>query len=146
MNGFDDRTATAPAGHDTILLVARVLLGLIFVISGFGKVTNLGGFTAGMAGQGVPLAAIAAPLGAIVEFVGGLALLAGAWTRWSALALALFTVVATLIAHRFWAVPVEEQAMQTTQFLKNLSMIGGLLALHVAGGGRFGVDGMRARR
>ncbi|HEX2528627.1 MAG TPA: DoxX family protein [Geminicoccus sp.] len=141
-----DREVPGAAGRDGVLLAARLLAGLIFVVSGFGKLAGLGGFTAGMAGRGVPLAEIAAPLGVAAEFVGGLALLAGAWTRWAALALAVFTVAATLIAHRFWAFPPDEQMMQTTQFLKNLAIIGGLLALYVAGGGRLGVDGFRAGR
>ncbi len=112
-----DRAAVE--GQDTLLLLARLALAAIFVQSGFGKLSDLGGFTAGLQGMGVPLAAVLAPLGAVVEFFGGLALALGAWTRLAAILVAGFTVAATLIAHRFWAVPAEQQAMQMIQFMKN---------------------------
>ena len=67
----------------------------------------------GAGGQGAPLAAVLGPLGAAVEFFGGLALALGAWTRLAAILVAGSTVTATLIAHRFWDVPAEQQAMQT---------------------------------
>ncbi len=138
-----DRAALG--SQDVLLLLARVALAAIFVQSGFGKLTDLGGFTAGMAAQGVPVAGVLAPLGAIIEFAGGLALALGAWTRLAALLVAGFTVAATLIAHRFWDYPAEQQMMQTIQFMKNLAITGGLLAVVAAGGGRFGVDGFRRR-
>jgi putative oxidoreductase len=138
-----DRAAVG--GQDTLLLLARLALGAIFVQSGFGKLTDLGGFTAGLQGMGVPLAAVLAPLGAVIEFFGGLALVLGAWTRPAAILVAGFTVAATLIAHRFWAVPAEQQAMQTIQFMKNLAIVGGLLGVVAAGAGRFSVDGLRKR-
>jgi putative oxidoreductase len=145
-SGSTSWTARAAVeGRDTLLLLARLALGAIFVQSGFGKLTDLAGFTAGLEGMGVPLAAVLAPLGAVVEFFGGLALVLGAWTRPAAILVAGFTVAATLIAHRFWAVPAEQQAMQTIQFMKNLAIVGGLLAVVAAGGGRFGVDGLRQR-
>jgi putative oxidoreductase len=99
-----------------------------------------------MEAQGVPFASITAPLGAAVEFLGGLAVILGAWTTLSAILVAGFTVVATLIAHRFWEFPVEQQKMQNLQFMKNLTIIGGLLALACAGGGRLSVDNALRRR
>ncbi|NYZ11679.1 DoxX family protein [Azospirillum sp. RWY-5-1] len=131
---------------DAVLLISRLLLGAIFLWSGFGKLTALSGFTAGMEAAGVPMAGVMAPLGAAAEFLGGLALILGAWTRLAALALVVFTVVATLIAHRFWAVAPEQAQMQTIQFMKNLAIVGGLFALVSAGGGRYGVDGFRQGR
>jgi putative oxidoreductase len=132
-------------GQDTLLLLARLALAAIFIQSGFGKLTDLAGFTAGLEGRGVPLVAVLAPLGAVVEFFGGLALVLGAWTRVAAILVAGFTIAATLIAHRFWDVPAEQQVMQTIQFMKNLAIVGGLLAVLAAGGGRYGVDGLRQR-
>ena len=52
----------------------------------------------------------------------------------------LFTIVATLIAHRFWAYPEAQRAMQQTQFMKNLAIMGGFLFLFVAGAGAWSVD------
>ena len=134
------------AGRDVLLLIGRVALGVLFLQSGFGKLTSLAGFAAGLEGMGVPMAYPMALIGAAVEFLGGLALVVGAWTWLSSLALVAFTVVATLLAHRYWAVPPEQQGMQQIQFMKNLAVIGGLLVLAVAGPGRYAIDAMLRRR
>ncbi|WP_042446615.1 DoxX family protein [Azospirillum sp. B510] len=144
--GYGADAGMASAGRDALLLAARVLLGAIFVQSGFGKLLALSGFIAGMESQGVPMATIVAPIGALVEAVGGLAIVLGAWTRLAALLVAAFTVVATLIAHRYWDAAPDAMKMQQIQFMKNLAIIGGFLSLVASGGGRFGLDGWRARR
>lgn len=144
--GFATAAGSAAAGQDALLLAARVLLGAIFVQSGFGKLMALGGFIAGLESQGVPMAAVMGTIGALVEAFGGLAVVLGAWTRLAALLVAAFTVAATLIAHRYWDVPPEAMKMQQIQFMKNLAIIGGFLALVAAGSGRFSIDGWRARR
>ncbi|HYD29623.1 MAG TPA: DoxX family protein [Azospirillaceae bacterium] len=142
-----DRMADATSGtQNLLLLLARILLGAIFVQSGFGKLTNLAGFTAGLEGMGVPAATVMAAIGAAVEFFGGLAVVLGAWTRLAAVAVAVFTIAATLIAHRFWDVPEAERTMQSIQFMKNAAITGGFLALVAAGGGCFSVDGLLKRR
>jgi putative oxidoreductase len=124
------------------LLIARVMIAAIFVWSGFGKLSSLSQFTAGMVDRGLPFAQVLAPVGAVVEFAAAVALILGAWTRVAALALAVFTVVATMIAHRFWDSPATEQSMQAIQFMKNVAIIGGLAALIAVGGGRFSFDRM----
>ena len=139
-----DRTALG--GQDPLLLLARLLLGLIFVQSGFGKLINIAGFAAGLAGQGLPFPTLLAVVGAAVECFGGLAVVLGAWTRLAAAAVAVFTIAATLVAHRYWEHPPEAQAMQRIQFMKNLAIIGGFLALIAAGPGRFSLDAWMARR
>ncbi|KAA0595768.1 putative oxidoreductase [Azospirillum lipoferum] len=136
----------ATAGQDALLLAARILLGAIFVQSGFGKLMALGGFIAGMESQGVPMATIVAPIGALVEAFGGLAIVLGAWTRLAALLVAAFTVAATVIAHRYWDAAPDAMKMQQIQFMKNLAIIGGFLSLVASGGGRFSVDGWLSRR
>jgi putative oxidoreductase len=123
------------------LLIARVMIAAIFLWSGFGKLSSLSQFTAGMVDRGLPFAQLSAPLGAAVEFAAAVALILGAGSI-AALALAVFTVVATLIAHRFWDFPVDEQRLQSIQFMKNLAIIGGLAGSIAVGGGRFSFDGM----
>jgi putative oxidoreductase len=71
---------TTAGWQDGVLLVARVLLGAIFVQSGFGKLTNLSGFATGLERMGVPMPYLAGTIGACVEFFGGLAIVLGAWT------------------------------------------------------------------
>ena len=132
--------------QDPLLLLARVLLGAIFVWSGFGKLMNLGGFIGNLANQGMPMASALGTIGACVEFFGGLAVVLGAWTRPAAVLMIGFTVFATLIAHRYWAVPDAQRMAQQIQFMKNLAIIGGFVGLIAAGPGRFSVDGFWWRR
>ncbi|HYG85559.1 MAG TPA: DoxX family protein [Azospirillum sp.] len=141
---WEHRTTTG--WQDAVLLLARVLIGAIFVQSGFGKLTNLTGFATGLEGMGVPMPYLAGIIGACVEFFGGLAIVLGAWTWLAAILIVGFTVAASFLAHRFWDVPAEQQRMQNIQFMKNMAIIGGLLALAVAGPGRFSVDRFLRRR
>ncbi len=124
--------------QDTILLVARVMLGLVFLNSGWSKLGNLSGTVASLMQNGVPLPL--AYLAPICEFLGGLVLVIGFATRYAALGLFFFTIIATYMSHRYWTYPAAEQKAQATQFWKNITILGGLLALFVAGPGRFAVD------
>ena len=131
---------------DPLLLIARVLLGYIFLLGGWGKLLGLAGFSAYLERQGLPASYPLAVLGAGVEFLGGLALIFGIVTRFAALALVAFTLVATGIAHRFWEFDEAARRGQAINFNKNMTMIGGLLALIVAGPGRFSIDRLAARK
>ncbi len=123
--------------RDLGLLGARVLLAVLFIIAGLGKLGNVEGFTAYMVSGGVP-AFLAWPVIAL-EILGGLALLIGWQTRWVALALGAFSLAAGILYH---LVPADQ--MQMTIFFKNLGLAGGYLALAVAGPGRFSVDARSA--
>jgi len=130
--------------RDFLLLVARVIAGWIFLQSGFGKVMHPGTFAARLVPRGVPeWLGLIAPF---AEFIGGLALVLGVGGRYGALLLILFTIAATWISHRFWIFPEAQQRQQSTQFWKNVSMIGGLLALFVTGPGRYSLDRWLSRR
>ncbi|MDD7970396.1 DoxX family protein [Roseinatronobacter alkalisoli] len=119
--------------HSTILLVARVLLGVLFLVSGLGKLGDVAGFGQYMAMGGLP-AALAWPA-VLFEIIAGAALIAGFMTRIAAYALAAFCVVSGLLYHFDLA-----DQMQTTQLLKNIALAGGYLALSVTGAGRLSVD------
>ena len=125
---------------NALWLLGRVLIGVIFVQSGFGKLTNLDGFAGMLGSAGVPLASIMAPIGAAVEFAGGLAIVLGLGTRYAALLMVAFVIVATLISHRFWSVPAEQKPMQMVQFAKNVAIVGGFIMVFVTGGGRLSLD------
>ena len=117
-----------------VALMARLLMAQIFLISGFGK---LG---AGYAATGAYMKAMGAPpvllpLVIALELGGGLALVLGFKTRWVALALALFCVVAGLLFHNHLG-----DRIQAIMFMKNLAMAGGLLLLHGSGPGALSVD------
>lgn len=131
--------------QNTVLLLGRVLLSLIFVMSGFGKIFSFSSTTGYMQAQGMPLAWFFL-IGAIVfELAGGLSVMVGCWTRLGAALLLIFLVPATLIFHAFWTLPEAEQQVQMIMFMKNLSIFGGLLIVLASGPGRFSIDqrGMR---
>jgi putative oxidoreductase len=130
---------------DALLLIARILMGYIFVLGGWGKLTGLAGFAAYLEGNGVPGSYGLAVVAAAVEFLGGLALVLGVAMRYAAWALVVFVVIATGIAHRFWEFDEAARRAQAINFNKNMAMMGGLLALVVAGPGRFSLDGLLAR-
>jgi putative oxidoreductase len=129
-----------------LLLVGRILLGAIFVLSGWGKLMGLSAFAASLEKNGVPAPQVLAVVGAVVEFGGGLAIVLGLWTQLAALLMVAFVVVATLIAHRFWAFEGAARTMQQTNFLKNAAIIGGFLVVAAAGGGRISLDGLMRGR
>jgi putative oxidoreductase len=137
---YDAGTAAAPASSDALLLVGRILLGGIFVISGYGKLFGLAAFAASLEKNGVPYASALAPVGACVEFFGGLAIVLGIEVRAAALLMIAFVIVATLISHRFWELEDAVRRAQVTQFSKNVAIIGGFVLLHAAGGGRFAIE------
>jgi putative oxidoreductase len=129
--------------YDVIALVGRLTMGWIFLSSGFGKLTDVAGFAGVLAKRGVPAPSFMGWLGAIVEFGGGLLVIVGFELRYAALLLVLFVIVATGISHRFWEFTGPELIGQRTNFWKNVTIIGGLLFMFLAGAGRYGVDGIR---
>src|SRR5262245_2308762 len=127
--------------RDSLLLIGRIMIALVFINSGFGKLMDVPGFAASLARNGVPAAMPLAYLGAAVEFLTGLALLFGFATRWTAAMLVLFIIVATLISHRYWEfVDPAQRRMQSVNFAKNMAMIGGAIFVFVAGAGRASLD------
>ena len=87
-----------------------------------------------------------AVIGATVEFVGGILIVAGFQTRFASLLMILFVIVATGISHRYWELSDAARRAQESQFFKNLSILGGFMLLHVIGGGQFSLDALLRRR
>jgi putative oxidoreductase len=134
--------------QDVVRLVGRVLLGGPFLISGTQKLLTASNFADGLARRGIPefLATPLAYLGATVEAVGGFLVVFGGATAWIALLMILFTITATLISHRFWEFEGTVRQAQYTNFTKNLMIVGGFCFLHVAGSGRYSIDGWLRNR
>lgn len=128
----------------SLVVVARVLLALMFVLSGFSKLADLSGTAGYIASAGLPAASVLAVMAVLLEVVGGLALIVGFQARWAALALALFTVMASVLFHNFWAMPAEQQFMQQLMFMKNLAVTGGLLFVAAMGAGPASFDARRS--
>ncbi len=132
----------AASTSDTLLLIARILMGWIFVRSGLGKLMDINAFIATMPGRGLPgwLGYVAAP----VEFLGGIALILGLAT---AALLLLFVIIATLSSHRYWEfAEAAARRAQDNNFYKNLAIMGGLVFAFVTAGGRFSIDRLLARK
>jgi putative oxidoreductase len=128
------------AQRDWAALLGRILLAAIFVISGFGKITGFEGTVGEIASKGLPLPQVLAVIAILIEFGGGLAIVAGWKTRWAALAFIVFLIVITPIFHGYWASPPDQMMEQQINFMKNLSILGGSLLLFTFGPGRYSVD------
>ena len=126
--------------RDELILLGRVLMMLLFVISGWGKLTGFQGTVGYMGTVGAPMPMVAAAIAVVMEFGVGIALLIGFWTRPLALLMALFVLGTALIAHTFWNVEGAMQTANMVQFYKNLSIMGGLLLLAVTGAGPYALQ------
>jgi putative oxidoreductase len=126
------------------LLAGRLGLAIIFLVSGLGKLASWPGTVAFASAKGVPESLLAGATA--LEILGALSLLAGWKTRWGVAALVVFLVPVTLVFHAFWAYQGAEAQLQSIQFLKNIAIGGGLLAVLGAGPGAFSADARRSRR
>jgi putative oxidoreductase len=103
------------------------MLAYIFLLSGFGKITDFGGSAGYMESAGMPFVTVLL-IGAIVfELGGALLLITGYRAKLGAAMLIAFTIPATLIFHKFWALEGMDRYMQLIHFNKNLAILGGLL-------------------
>jgi putative oxidoreductase len=117
------------------MLIGRILLVLIFLNSGIGKIGNFEGTAQYMAKFGMPLTNFFL-IGAIfLELIGSIIVLLGYQARFGALLLLIFLIPTTLIFHTNFADP-----MQKIHFMKNVSMFGGCLILLASGAGRISLD------
>lgn len=130
--------------QNPLALIGRVLLALLFVPAGFGKLMGFAGTVGYIASKGVPLPEVAAGIAVAVELGLGILLLVGYQARWAALGIGLFTLVITFIFHNFWAVAPEMMMMQKMNFFKNLAIAGGLLTVAAWGAGAWSLDGKRS--
>jgi putative oxidoreductase len=111
-------------------LIGRILLGLIFVMSGFNKITGFEGTQQYMASYGMPMTSFLLVGAIVVEIVGGLSVIFGFFPRLGSAALVLFLIPASLIFHTDFS-----DQTQLIMFLKNLSIMGGLLLIVAYGSG-----------
>lgn len=124
-------------------LIGRLGLAWLFVPAGLGKIAGFSGTVGYIASKGLPMPTVLAAIALLIELLGGLAVLVGFKTRWAAAALALFTLVAAVFFHNYWALPAEQAMMQQINFNKNIAIAGGLLFLVAWGAGAFSLDQRR---
>ena len=122
--------------NDALLLVGRILLVVLFLISGLGMLPAPGGFAGYMGSLGMPAPLLVTWLIIALKVLGALAIIAGFRVMIPALLLALFCVATALIAHMDFA-----DQNQFNNFFKNISMAGGFLILAAVGPGRIAIGG-----
>lgn len=124
------------------LTVLRVITGLIFVAHGGQKLFVFGfdGVAAGFGQMGVPLAAVTGPFVALLEFFGGIALIAGVLTRLVSVGLAFTMVGALLLVH------LAGGFFMPTGIEFTLSLLGSTILLALTGAGAYSLDNLIARR
>lgn len=126
-----------------VMLIARVCLSLIFVVAGAMKIMQFDHYQALMIAQGVPHAEILLIVAIVFELGGSLLVFFGLFARFGAFILFLFVLPVTYFFHGFWGMEGAEMVNQVHHFLKNLSILGGLLYVLAVGPGKFSVDGLR---
>jgi len=131
--------------QNSLTLASRLLFVVFFLPAGIGKLTGFAGTVGYIAAAGLPLPTLGAILALSVEILGSLALLAGFGTRLAALILAVFTLVASVFFHAYWAVPADQAFVTQLLFFKNIAVVGGLLALAANGAGAWSLDARNER-
>jgi putative oxidoreductase len=126
-------------------LAGRILVALIFVTSGYGKIGGFSATAAYMASKGMPIAEVLLVGAIVIELLGGIMLIAGWKTRWAAAALIVFLIPATLIFHGTAGLDAQAARGQMIHFMKNLSIAGAMLLLIAFGPGAWSVDGRKRR-
>ncbi|WP_241596178.1 DoxX family protein [Rosenbergiella epipactidis] len=124
----------------SVLLIARILLMLLFVIFGYQKLIHFGGTVDYMKALDTPLPTVGALIAVALEFFAGLAIMLGFFTRPIAIIMAIYTLATAIIGHPFWSISGAAQMAAEINFYKNISIIGGLLLLSVTGAGPYSLD------
>ena len=129
--------------QNPLSLIARLLMAALFLPAGIAKLTGFEGTVGYITSVGLPAPTLAALAALVLEIVGGVALIVGLGTRFVALALALFTLVASFIFHAYWAAPADQVFVTQLLFFKNIAVAGGLMALAAFGAGAWSFDARR---
>jgi putative oxidoreductase len=133
--------------RDLGVLIGRILLVAIFVLSGASKIGGFTGTAGYMASAGIPQKFVTPLLivTILIELGGGLLIIAGFQTRIASLIIFLWLIPVTLIFHFFPAREGHQAMINTIMYMKNLSMMGGLLILASVGAGAYSIDGLSQR-
>ena len=124
------------------ILAARLSLATLFLIFGWRKVRDWSGTVSQMVQDGLPMPVLAAAVAIFMELPVAFAAAVGAFTRPSAVLLALYTLGTSLVEHRYWRTSGADWLDSMEAFYKNLSIIGGFLLLYLTGAGRYSLDAL----
>jgi len=131
--------------ENVLNLLGRIAIAALFLPAGINKLMGMEGATGYFASLGLPAVAILVWVVIAIEVLGGVALILGYRTRLVAIALAVFTLLASIAGHAFWAAPVDAAFIAQLLFFKNIAVIGGLLVLASSGAGSISIDGRKSK-
>ncbi len=136
----------ANSSGGVVPLVGRILISIVFILGGIGKITGFSMEEGMVAAKHLPMPAVALGIALVVELVGGLAILLGLFTRFTAWILFLYLIPITFLFHNFWAFGGMDRIDPMIHFEKNLAIMGGLLVLATYGAGAYSIDSSRAAK
>ncbi len=125
--------------QNLVVLIGRILLSILFITAGYGKLTGFDGTVGYFGSMGLPVPTLTTALVIVVELLGGLAILVGLFTRPVAYVIAAFCVATAFVGHGDFSV-----AGNDIHFMKNLAIAGGFLVLAAFGPGSLSIDARRA--
>ena len=125
---------------DWIIFAARVFLAALFLIFGWRKLRDTSGTVSQMVNDGLPTPVLATAIAILMELPVAFAVAIGAFARFSATLMFLYTFGTSLVEHRYWALPAGKRLESMEAFYKNLSIMGGFLLLTVTGAGKYSID------
>jgi putative oxidoreductase len=131
--------------EDAALLLGRLFVAALFLPSGVNKLLAFSSFAASLAAKGLPYPTVIAALLVAAEVVGPIALIAGAWPRWTALALVALAAVTLWIGHRHSGLSVLMRPSRNVEFYRTVAIMGGLLFYFASGPGAWSWRGGAAR-
>jgi putative oxidoreductase len=136
----------ANSSGGAVPLLGRILISIVFILGGIGKITGFSMEEGMVAAKHMPLPAVALGVALLIELLGGLAVLFGVFTRVVAWILFIYLIPTTLLFHNFWAMSGMDMVDNMIHFQKNLAIMGGLLLLAAYGAGAFSVDSSRVSK
>ena len=132
--------------QNVLNLIGRLLIIALFLPAGLGKISGFEGTLGYFASLGIPAPVFALVVTIVIEVIGSIALLVGFHTRLVAIVMAIFTLLAAVTGHAYWAAPADAAFIAQLLFFKNIAVMGGLLVLASAGAGSFSIDGRKAAK
>lgn len=125
---------------DALLLIGRILLVVLFLISGFPKMTGFSGTVQYMASLHIPIPMLSAVIAVLMEVFASILIVIGFFTRPIAIIFALYTLGSAFLGHAYWNMTGDAVEPNLINFYKNVSIVGGFLLLAIVGPGSWSMD------
>lgn len=123
-----------------LLLIARILLVVLFIVSGFPKILDFNSTVQYMASLQTPMPWAATLIAIVIEILVSILIVIGFYTRPLALIFAFYTLGTAIIGHAYWTMTGDQVAPNMINFYKNISIIGGFILLAIVGPGSISLD------